>query len=143
MTLYKKLYPPRHGLTLSPWKMRINEAYSGRGGDTGREWNRWWLWRGKALEGAAMVRLNGDGHEVRSRTYGVYILSVKCDWSNGNGVSRLNWPHLQGYKWVGIMRARPSKAEIVATLEREMERQRREIDKRLGEAMWKAGWSGR
>jgi hypothetical protein len=152
VNLKQKLYPRKKGLTLSTWKMRTNEAYSERGGHNGREWTRSWVMRfdtpwfrgGRVVGLAALVRLNGDGLEVRGRAYDmVGWPSVKCKWTNDNGVSMSNWPHPQGWKWTGVMRKQPGKAEHFAALEREMERQRREIDKRLRAAMIAAGWSGR
>ena len=137
----KKLYPPRRGLALGPWKMRVNEAYSERGGQCGREWFRCWVWFGRPMGLAGFVRLNGDGWEVRSRAFDWDgRRPVRCKWDNDNGVSMSAWPHPQGWKWVGVMRPKPSQAEYVATLEREMSRQRKAIDKHLRKTMIKAGW---
>jgi len=150
-TLRKKLYPPKRGLTLTPWRMGYHDGYSERGGECGRQWERAWImtfkhskWfrRGVYLGCAATVRLNGDGLEVRGRTFDMNGWPpVHCKWSNENGVTISKWPHPQGWKWTGVMRLRPTKPEYMATLEREMGRQRRQIDEILREAMAKAGWA--
>jgi len=147
----RRLVPLKRGLTLSPWRMRTNTAYSERGGDCGREWTRKWIMTfkqsswfrdGRFVGVAAIVRLNGDGIEVRGRACDMDGRPmVKCAWTNGNGVPRMYWPHPQGWKWVGVMRKRPTVIEHRHALEREMGRQRREIDVMLRKAMLAAGWA--
>ena len=144
----KKLRRPRRGLTLSPWRLGYHAGYSERGGECGREWSRHWIMqfnhsnyfrRGVVLGPAGIVRLNGDGLEVRGWAFGMDgSPPVLLRWSNGNGVDLARWPHPAGWRWAC---RRYTEAEFMAALEREMGRQRAEIDRMLYKAMRRAGWA--
>jgi len=121
-------------LRLGPWIKSIHPGFSRYGGQTGRSWTRRWFW-GKTDAGqAAMVVLNGDGIEVRSRISSPQVYpAINCDWTNHNGVSKSKWPNPKGFRW--CFGGKVSDAEYMATLEREMDKQRKAADKLLTKAI--------